>query len=165
MDFDRNKYTMPQEVEERKATIRWLHNHPCFIAPIKNDGEKGIDGEPDHREYIPHNMFHDQLYIMWAWVDPNTRQVEDEPSQNTVFEVWLEHGPVHDLTEDDFEPTSKWDRYTCSHDINLDCGAENLEDALIELSFRVRHYYGEYDTEDPLAFITWHKTHKDGVLK
>lgn len=164
-DFDRSKYNYPVTVQERKQLIAWLDGHPCFTAPIRNDGSEGLDGEPDHQEYVPHNMFHEQLYIMWTWVDPVTKMVEDDQERNTSFEVWLEHGCVHDLTNDDFTPDSEWDKYTCSHDWDLDCGGPNLDEALIELAMRVKHFYGEYDTEDPQAFVEWHRTHEHGVLK
>lgn len=66
-------------------------------------------------------------------VNPETNSISDNDEENTKVQVWLECGPY--VKEDDFEG------YT--HDINLDCGADTFEEAIIELANLVKKHYGE----------------------
>ena len=59
-------------------------------------------------------------------VTPSTNRISDKESENTKTVVWLECG-----TNDD-------------HDLDLDCGGDTFEEAIIELAELVRKKFGDY---------------------
>lgn len=81
--------------------------------------------------------FKKALDIDVAVVDPVTLRIEDEPERNTLPQVWLECGPyvrVYHMQMGSFMP---------SHDIDLDCGANTFEEAIIKLAELVQAKYGD----------------------
>lgn len=58
-------------------------------------------------------------------VNPNTLEIDDNAELNTKVQVWLEFGGI--AYDEDFKTTIP------IHDIDLDCGADNFEQAIIEL--------------------------------
>ena len=70
-------------------------------------------------------------------VDPTTHRIEDDESRNTLTEVWLELGTQYQ--DEIFNEHEKW--HYNSHDMNLDCGGETFEIAIIELAKKVEEFY------------------------
>lgn len=60
-------------------------------------------------------------------VNPITNSVDDNNSKNTKVQIWLECGP--------------WDKECRVHDIDLDCGGDTFEEAIIKLAYLVRDKY------------------------
>ena len=60
-------------------------------------------------------------------VNPKTNCIDDNDSLNTKIQIWLECGPY-------FENQ-------ITHDIDLDCGGNTFEDAIIKLAKLVKKYY------------------------
>lgn len=71
--------------------------------------------------------FNSCLDIDVAKVNPDTGKIENDISKNTKTEVWLECGP--------------WERDCLIHDLDLDCGGDTFEDAIIKLAELVRLKY------------------------
>lgn len=109
----------------------WLDNHPAFFFQDKLGA-----GWP---------AFKNALEIDVVKVDPITRIVEDDKSRNTHTEIWLECGPW--LKEPDSE-TGEIERQL-SHDIELDCGGDTFEEAILKLAHLVIKKYGDYDPSAP----------------
>jgi hypothetical protein len=98
----------------------YLVNHPAF----------------EHPEYGPEfSTFPRDLDIDFVKVNPSTNIIDDDDSLNTKTEVWLEFGPPWFDEE-----SGKW--YS-SHDIELDCGGDTFEEAIIELARLVKKHYGD----------------------
>jgi len=66
--------------------------------------------------------------MMVVKVNPSSRVVEDRQSLNTHTQVWLETGELIGRE--------------LSHDIDLDCGGDTYEEAIIELARLVKENYG-----------------------
>lgn len=118
---------IPTELSERKEWIDFLYNHP-----VVNDVEK--------------NHFH--LSIRPAYVNPDTRTVDDDESLNTHSEIWIEGGPPFDMSKEDYiaEPAEGWNatnRWMHSHDYRLDCGGDTLEEALLKFVAHIKYYYND----------------------
>jgi hypothetical protein len=80
-----------------------------------------------------HKMFNG-LFCNCLWtevvkVNPENNTIEDDKSKNTKTQVWLEHGPWEE----------EWG--SCTHDIDLDCGGDTFEEAIINLATLVKKYY------------------------
>lgn len=71
--------------------------------------------------------FVDCLDIEVVKVNPETKEVDNDFSKNTHVEVWLECGP--------------YDKDCRIHDLDLDCGADTFEDAIIKLAKLVNDKY------------------------
>lgn len=82
--------------------------------------------------------FLDALYINRAMVNPLTGEIDDDPDKNTRLEVWLESGPGRD------ESGAYW------HDIDLDCGASTIEEAMMTLAEKVLAKWGPGGPDDPI---------------
>jgi hypothetical protein len=67
-------------------------------------------------------------------VNPKTRRIEDDESLNTHTEVWLECGGF--IKDEHFK-----EKIHC-HDIDLDCGGDTFEEAIIKLANLVKKHYG-----------------------
>lgn len=78
---------------------------------------------------IFNDRFIDELYIAVVKVNPDTNEIDDDKTKNTKVQVWLEHG----LYEEKYN--------CCTHDINLDCGGDTFEEAIIELARLVKENY------------------------
>lgn len=113
---------IPTDPLKKKEMVLWLREHPVWHYPGTGIG-----------------CFTILVTISLSYVNPITSQIDDDRSRNTKPEVWIEAGPYADVSE--YWPE---DPYMPSHDVRLDCGADNLEDALCELASRVRHHYGDY---------------------
>lgn len=72
----------------------------------------------------PVNNFINCLNIMVVKVNPVTYSIDDDNEKNTLTQIWLESG-------DEIN----------THDIRLDCGGNNFEEAIIELARLVKKYY------------------------
>lgn len=82
--------------------------------------------------------FSECLDIWVAKVNPETNEVDDDNSKNTKIEIWLECGPY---CKDFF-----------THDIDLDCGGDTFEEAIIELAKLVKDIYGD-DIEKAIKHV------------
>lgn len=72
-----------------------------------------------------------QLWFEIVKVNPETNAIDDDSTKNTKVQVWLEHGPYD----------KEWGG--CTHDIDLDCGGDTFEEAIIKLAELVKNKYGE----------------------
>ena len=81
---------------------------------------------------IFHGQFNNELYVEVVKVNPNTNKIDYiDRSKNTKVEIWLEHGPYD----------AEWGG--CTHDIDLDCGGDTFEEAIIKLAQLVKEKYGD----------------------
>ncbi len=109
----------------------YLHNHP-----IAHDG-------------VSASFFGQHLDVYVAKVDPNTLTIEDATARNTCTQVWLEFGPMYfkeDMSEEEWAANhyNMWGGHPVpSHDVELDCGADSYEDAIIKLADLVAERYGD----------------------
>ena len=86
------------------------------------------------------SYFNRCLDIEVVKVDPSNNELNLEySSKNTKTMVWLEFGPVVEDTYNDFLV-----QVIPSHDIDLDCGGDTFEEAIIELANLV---YDKYENE------------------
>ncbi len=76
--------------------------------------------------------FQECLDVFVAKVNPENDTVDDDKTKNTKVEIWLETGPYEPWDSDDPATVGS------THDINLDCGAETFEQAIIKLSKLVK---------------------------
>ena len=80
-----------------------------------------------------HEMFQGRLEecldIEVVKVNPLNKTIEDDRSLNTETNVWLECG--------------KYSEYMRWHDIELDCGGQTFEEAVIKLANLVKENYGD----------------------
>jgi hypothetical protein len=107
----------------------WLYNHPIFQERFIND----------EKEEWCESHFDQCLDIYVAKVNPQINVIDDDGTKNTKVQIWLE--------------TGKWNpEYGC-HDIELDCGADTFEEAIIELAKLVMEWYGE--TKDRIKKSDW----------
>ena len=93
----------------------FLKNHPMF------------DGQ-----------FWEALDVYVVKVNPDTNSIDDDDSKNTKTAVWLETGGK--------VPESEGLPIGCSsfyHDLDLDCGGDTFEEAIIHLAILVLKYYGK----------------------
>lgn len=77
-------------------------------------------------------------------VNPETGEIDEDPSKNTKVQFWLETGP-YDSSIAETAPRI-FSRFT--HDPDLDSAGDTFEDAIIELAERVRAKY----TQPSLAY-------------
>ena len=83
------------------------------------------------------SRFNECVYIDVVKVNPETMEISDNDDENTKIQVWLECGPY--LPEDD-------EYYEgAEHDIDLDCGADTYEEAIVILAKLV---WAKYDVDD-----------------
>jgi hypothetical protein len=88
-----------------------------------------------HPKFKTHLFYEEALDIDVVLVDPETESISDDEEKNTVVRVWLESGPYEKDESQEFEG------YV--HDIDLDCGGETFEEAIINLADKVLKKYGE----------------------
>ena len=159
-EFNESKHTIPSSPLERKELIKWVMYHPVWTIPVVRDrtGEGPAMKEllPDSLDYLPSFGWEDCVDIMPVFVNSTTKEIHDNDELNDEFRVWIEAGPPMKISRYS-------DEYIASHDLNLDCSGKTLENALIELAFRVKHYYGDYIKEER-AWLKWHKTSPHGIL-
>lgn len=73
---------------------------------------------------------YDRLWIHVTKVNPMTDEIDDDENKNTKVVVWLECFP------DDENMNGRF------HDMDLDCGGDTFEDAIVELATLVKSKYG-----------------------
>lgn len=78
------------------------------------------------------DRFMQELYIEVVKVDPETNRVEDDKTRNTKTQIWFEIGPYEEDVENGIYGT---------HDLDLDCGGDTFEEAIIELARLVHEKY------------------------
>lgn len=81
-----------------------------------------------------HKIFNGRFsYDLWfeiVKVDPETNAIDyEDPAKNIKVQIWLEHGPY----DAEFD--------VCAHDIDLDCGGDTFEEAIIKLAKLVKNKY------------------------
>ena len=91
----------------------------------------------NHPKLLLHKCIEPWVEITPHMVD-SSGVVSENPSQNTVLEWWVECGPY---SEDEEDPSN----LIVFHDIDLDCGANKAEDAVMELARLVKNKYGDYE--------------------
>lgn len=145
---------------KRKEIIRWVLNHPVWTYPQKrNRKEEGealrqyLDNDLD---YLPEFGWERCISITPMFVNPDTRKVDNDDAKNIHLEIWIEAGPP-------MPPDENFDFVMSSHDYNLDCGGDTIDDALINLAALVKEHYGDY-TKEGRYWLTWHRTSPYGVL-
>lgn len=143
----RDEPEIPTTLAERKEWIDWLYHHPIFRQPITLNGSLSFFDNWDKC-----------VYIRPAWVNPETRYVEKDTRLNTQFEVWIEGGPMYDQSGDFPSPEGGWNednRWSSTHDIRLDCGSPNFEDALLLFAARIKCHYDDDGTDKDLWWCFW----------
>ena len=93
----------------------FLCGHPIFVNKD--------DPTHDASEWY----FTRNLDIEVVKVNPETDEIDDIKTKNTKTSVWLECGTNKD------------------HDIDLDCGGDTFEEAIIKLAELVKRKYGDYN--------------------
>lgn len=78
---------------------------------------------------IFNNRFFEELYIAVVKVNPETMEVDDDFSKNTKAQVWLEHGEYIEEIG------------MCHHNIDLDCGGDTYEEAIIKMARLVKENF------------------------
>ena len=68
-------------------------------------------------------------------VNPKTNSVDDDPQKNTKLEYWIECGPY----------VKDHGSVVPSHDWELDCGGDTIEEAFLALKRLVLQKYGNYN--------------------
>lgn len=118
-----------KKCEEIKMGI-WKEEAEIIIN-IENDNIKDFYNAYTYltNHIIFNNNFLKCLDIEVVKVNPKTLEIDNDKSLNTKVQIWLECGPYvnHQIT----------------HDIDLDCGGNNFESAIIELADLVHKYYGD----------------------
>lgn len=99
-----------------------------------------LDDHPAFQDQYGGSWFQESLYTMVVKVNPETEEIDDNEELNTATRVWLESGRYEEDEEQDYKGTV--------HDIDLDCGAETFEQAIIKLANLVKENYGTYETEE-----------------
>ena len=116
---------MKEEIlEEFYKALYFLKNHPMF-SPSRLD-----------------ERFLENLYMMVVKVNPETNSIDDDEEKNTKVQVWLECGPIYVKKITKGCNTKYSIQHT--HDIELDCGADTYEEAIVELAKLVKEHYGDY---------------------
>lgn len=97
------------------------------------------------RSFHKNYFFNGCLYMTVVKVNPETNKIEiteDRKHLNTKTQIWLEYGEVYkdaNTTEIDF-----------CHDINLDCGADTFEEAIVDLANNMKNskHYRDMEKDD-----------------
>ena len=105
----------------------FLNEHPAFID--WNVVTNKLDN-PNH--FI---NFASCLCIEVVKVNPKTKRICKKDELNTLTQVWLECGG--------YEYDDNFKEYIHCHDIRLDCGADNFEEAIVKLANLVKKHYDD----------------------
>lgn len=109
----------------------WLMEHPLFRDPILYDK---YNYNPELAKAVSQS-FLKALDIDFQKVNPATKMIDDNPFLNTKVECWLECGGAY--VEDGHT--------YFYHDMDLDCGGDTFEEAIVNLANLVAHLYsGEF---------------------
>lgn len=170
MKFHREADSIPTNPVERMKLVKWLVAHPLWTYPVTThmpddigemfepiENKSGFKrmkrfGDPGTESWKKVDTiggsFQACVEIDPVYVNPTTESIEDRNSLNMAFRVWIEAGGYYDQSVEENIPIPEggWNqhnKYIVSHDLDLDCGAPDLESALCELAVRVKFYYGE----------------------
>lgn len=147
---------VPALSDERQKLVNWLLIHKIWHYPVTTkvppgeDMTKLLDGSEPDETWVDFTFDEGGLqecaWFEFVYVDPETETIEDDVSRNTAFRVWIEAGPWHDMWEDPVDGgliKDRDERWVSGHDPCLDCGASDMETALLELARRVELFYDE----------------------
>lgn len=139
---------------------QFLYNHPIFqdksgVKLLKDAQEKNPDEEiagikvsEINPEHAVDSRFETCLDIDVSKVNPETGKIDDDKSKNTAIEVWLECGPWENPEDMKPEEIEMFPNGMATIDINLCCGAETFEKAIIQLAKLVLKKYGSYESDN-----------------
>lgn len=118
----------------------YLDSHPAFYYFHDPKGKDLTPEERIHERHLEHDgLIRDSISIMVVKCNPENSHIEKDETLNTKTEVWVELGkrgwPTHPT-----DPPSTWDHHW--HDIDLDCGADTYEKAIITAAIAVHTAYG-----------------------
>lgn len=119
--FSLQKINLMKNAEEFYKAWYFITEHPQFMDEGDQTFPYGLD-------------------IMAVKVNPETMSIDDDDSKNTKVQIWLEHGPHEKIK-------SFMDQNVPTHDIDLDCGADTFESAIIELAKLIKKKYGDYEPQ------------------
>ena len=154
--FHRKALKVPTDPIKRDQIVRWVLEHPLWThpqvikIPPKNlpiDQAINMEPGPDWKtKVIPDGSYLDCVQLEFVYVNPETESIEDEPTLNTAFRVWVEAGGWVDKSTDPNFPSppegwTEYNKWVPSHDPDLNCGGDDLESALIELGLRLKFFY------------------------
>ena len=150
-NWHRDAMPIPTDPAERKALLWWLMEHPLWKSPapqILLDADFGDELSTEEKmDLYMEDHYGECVSTLPTYVNPVTDRIDDDDSLNLAFRVWIEAGPIVDLIEyESPEPEGGWtdeNKWGASHDHRLDCGASDMETALLALAVRVKFYYGE----------------------
>jgi hypothetical protein len=153
-NFHRDMEKIPIDLAERKRMISWIKNHDVWSHDenIRVPADGFWFSDDPNQEFIHEihrwSNFNDCVEIDFCFVDPEFNIIDDDDSKNTKFRVRIEAGPYYDMSvhKEYPAPEGGWDnsnKWVPSHDINLDCSADTLEDALLSLAVIVKYHYGD----------------------
>jgi hypothetical protein len=134
----------------------YAHRHPPYpddIATIDiNEWFNRKEDDTWVTSILPEGDYHDCIFMEFVYVNPLNETIEKNITLNTAFRVWIEAGGWADMsTEENLNtPIGGWNdnnKWIRCHDTRLDCGAENIEMALIELGVRLNRYYNDDGSE------------------
>lgn len=131
--YHKDEPEIPTDLTTRKQWISDLYSHAMWV----------------------HGSAASLISISPVYVNPDSQRIEHPDNLNTQFDVWIEAGPMHDLSLDPHLPKSIWTdatRWIPSHDIRLDCGAETLEEALLILYARIQTFYNADGTSKDIRW-------------
>jgi len=164
----RDMLDTPKDAASRRALVKWVLWHPLWSHDCVH--QRPVDWETNPQAYFSDDKrtmrsadetwethterdegsFHDCLYMDFVYVNPKTYSIDDNEALNTKFQVWVEAGGWMDQSEEDWEPTGGWNehnKWAHCHDMDLDCGGDTVEEALLELAVRVKFYYNDDGTD------------------
>ncbi len=131
-------------------THPYTHRHPPYPDDISTmDVNEWFNRKEDDTwvtSILPEGCYNDCVRMDFVYVNPATLCIEDDDKLNTLFQVWIEAGGWADMSTEKnlYAPDGGWNdnnKWIRCHDTRLDCGAENIEMALIELGVRINYYY------------------------
>lgn len=102
-------------------------NHNANIPDLNMDFYTAWKFLSNHKMF--NGLFECGLWTEVVKVNPETNEVDDDRAKNTKVQVWLEHGPYD----------KEWGSTT--HDIDLDCGGDTFEEAIVKLASLVKKSY------------------------
>lgn len=88
-----------------------------------------LEKHPMFEDEYSLSHFLDCLDVHVAKVNPKTCEVDNDNASNTKVEIWLEAG--------------HYDKTRRCHDIDLDCGRDTYEEAIISLANNIEDQYGD----------------------
>ena len=132
--YDHPKFKCKEAILHLTPTRPLPKRHKLLVMrdsmPWNKDKTYVVEVFPLYRHAIQIN-----LDIHYALVDKRGR-VNDDATQNTFTECWLEFGPVkYEIHDGQLAPMHY-------HDIKLDCGAPTFDQALVKLARLVKKHYG-----------------------